>query len=386
MAAVRHPGPECAVNVLYIASKMLSPNTDGASLRGINMIRSLIAVECQVTFVAHHARSFPPYDETLEEDTARLQRLGVEVPVLADHQSIVQHLVDHGDEYDLVILTPYPIACRYVPLIRRHSPRAIAVYDALDLGHLQLFRHAKLTKNVPELRRALEAKKQEIWLAENCDCTIVCNDDERAVVLDFCPNADVRVAAHVVERRESSSGYADRSGLMFLGSFPHVANVDAMLLFVRDILPGIRESLPDVELRIVGAQPPAEIRALASSRITVTGRVPELESHFSRARVFVAPLRHGAGIKIKVLESLGHGVPTVATPVAAEGLHLSHGADALIADTADEFAQAVIRLYGDEDLWRRLVSAGFDLIDRRFSRSAMESTLRGVLSLAGCRR
>jgi glycosyltransferase involved in cell wall biosynthesis len=132
----------------------------------------------------------------------------------------------------------------------------------------------------------------------------------------------------------------------------------------------------------VGTNPPSQVTDLEGSGINVTGRVPDLAPFFGDARVFVAPLLHGAGIKIKVLESLGHGVPTVVTSLAAEGLHLTDGVDTLIADSPDDFAAAVIRLYSDEDLWGRLVAGGYDLIERHFSRATMETTMRGVLELA----
>jgi glycosyltransferase involved in cell wall biosynthesis len=371
-----------AVPVLYVADKMLSPNLDGGSLRALNMLRALRGIGCPVTFVGHYPDSFPPYSDTFDADTARLEELGVEVAAPSENPFVSSHLVEHGHRYGLVILSPYSIAYRYLSAVREHAPQALAVHMALDLGHVQHYRRARRTGNIPDLRRALEAKQQETWLASHADCTLACSEEEREVLLGLCPEADVRVAAHIVEPNPAPIGYAERQGLLFLGSFPHVANVDAVQYFVREILPEIRTAIPDITLEIIGTDPPEEVTGLAGPCVTVSGRVPDLDPYFARTRVFVAPLRHGAGIKIKVLESLGRGVPTVVTPVAAEGLHLSDGVDTLIADTPQDFANAVIRLHADEELWRRIVAGGFELLERHFSQQNMEKTLAGLLELA----
>jgi glycosyltransferase involved in cell wall biosynthesis len=319
------------------------------------------------------------------EDSARLEALGVELATHPHSPPLLHHLAEHGRRYGLVILTPYSIAYRYLEAVREHAPQAACVYLALDLGHLQLYRHAKHTGNIPELRRALEAKQWEIWLARNADVTLMCSELERESLLRLAPGSDVRVASHVVEPRPGGTPFSERRGLMFLGSFPHQANVDAVQHLVRDILPEVRHKIPGVTLRIVGSDPPPEVEALAGEGITVTGRVPCLEDHFARSRVLVAPLRWGAGIKIKVLESLGHGLPVVLSSLGAEGLHLTHGTDALIADEPQAFAAAVVRLHADENLWRSLRDGGFRLLERRFSLSAMESVLAGVVELARSR-
>jgi len=378
-------GSIAQVPVLYIADKMLSPTLDGASLRGFNMIRAMCAMGVPVAFISHHPNSFPPYRDTLAEDTAELEELGVEVAAPPASASVPQHLAGHGDRYGVVIMTPYSIAYRYLPMVREYAPRSVAIHMAMDLGHVQHFRRARRSGNVPDLRRAIEAKKWETWLTENADCTLAVSEQEREILLELCPSADVRIASHIVEPHPDSTDFGDRRNVMFLGSFPHVANVEAILYFANEILPTIRKSIPDITIEIVGTDPPAEVTDLEGPGISVTGRVPDLAPFFGAARVFVAPLLHGAGIKIKVLESLGHGVPTVVTPLAAEGLHLTDGIDTLIAGSADDFAAAVIRLYSDEDLWRRLVAGGFELIASRFSRAAMEKTLTGLLALAAGR-
>src|SRR5207248_3196021 len=114
----------------------------------------------------------------------------------------------------------------------------------------------------------------------------------------------------------------------------------------REILPRIRERRPEVMLELVGPQPPASLRALAGDAVTVTGEVPDLAPHLSRAAVVVVPLRHGGGMRIKVLDALAAGKATVASPLAVEGLG---AADVRVADSDNEFAESILELLGDPD-------------------------------------
>ncbi len=374
------PAPRASTPaVLYVGLRVPSPRLDGGSAREVSVLRALRSLGCRVTFACHYERPDPPYSETFAGDTARLSALGVEVVVPSAGPTLEEHLTARGSEYDLVLLSPYSVADRYLPAVRTHAPGATVVYLALDLGHVQHFRRARVTGKVPDLQRALSAKRCETRLAREADVTLVCSAEEREVILSLCPTAEVRLLSHVVEARRAPTPFARRTGLLFLGSFPHLANVDAMEYFVRDIFPAVRKGIPGVALHIVGSDPRGDVRHLETNDIKVHGWVPDLEPHFDRARVFVAPLRYGAGIKIKVLDSLAHGVPVVLSPIAAEGMCVTDGKDALIGSSPEAFAAAVIRLHDDEELWHRLAEGAASLIERHFSRRAMEDTLASVL-------
>jgi len=129
------------------------------------------------------------------------------------------------------------------------------------------------------------------------------------------------VFPYVTDVRRSQTPFEARRDIMFLGGFAHSPNVDGVRYFVSDIWPNLAAGLPaDARLLIVGAAPTQPVLELANDRILVTGYVPELKPYFDRARVFVVPLRYGAGIKGKLVESLAHGVPSIATSIAVEGM------------------------------------------------------------------
>ncbi len=100
-----------------------------------------------------------------------------------------------------------------------------------------------------------------------------------------------------------------------------------------------------------------------------------MRPYFEKARVFVAPLRHGAGMKGKVGQSLSFGLPVVTTSVGAEGIGLENGKNAFVADTAEDLAAQVVRLYGDKGLWDRFSKVGRDLITERFSEAVVRERI-----------
>jgi glycosyltransferase involved in cell wall biosynthesis len=175
--------------------------------------------------------------------------------------------------------------------------------------------------------------------------------------------------------------FAERHDLVFVGGFQHPPNTDAVTWFVRDVFPLVRAKLPDVKFHVIGSKVPASITALADEHVIVHGYVEDIAPYMDDCRVSVAPLRYGAGVKGKVNMAMSYGLPVVATPAAVEGMHVEPGQDVMVAADADAFADAVIRVYGDADLWGTLSARGLDNVRRHFSFDAAREALRRILSI-----
>src|SRR5439155_17149698 len=132
------------------------------------------------------------------------------------------------------------------------------------------------------------------------------------------------------------------------------------------ILPLVRQRVPEAKFYIVGQNPPQSVKRLASDRVIVTGFVPDMREYVAKATVVVMPLRAGAGTKHRVFQALCMKKPVVCTPVAAEGIALTHGQTAMLADDADSFARAIITLLGDPVLCQRLGEQGRQLVLDRY--------------------
>jgi glycosyltransferase involved in cell wall biosynthesis len=165
--------------------------------------------------------------------------------------------------------------------------------------------------------------------------------------------------------------FNERKDIMFIGSFLHQPNEDAVLYFVKEVFPLIKKKIPDVKFFVVGSDPLDSILKLDSETIKVTGYVKDVLPYFENCRVFVAPLRYGAGMKGKIGQSMAYGLPVVTTTIGAEGIGLKNDVNALIADEPEEFADSVIRLYTDEELWEGISMNAIEHIERNYSKEAI---------------
>lgn len=155
--------------------------------------------------------------------------------------------------------------------------------------------------------------------------------------------------------------------LLFTGTMSYPPNAQAARWLVEHVMPIVRSRRPDVSLEIVGRNPPAPVRQLAGPGISVTGRVPDLATHFAAAAVVVAPLLSGSGTKLKVLEAMAAGRPVVATAVGAEGIDARAGEHLRVADSPAAFADAVVDLLTDPSEAARIGRNGRELAARRYS-------------------
>lgn len=144
--------------------------------------------------------------------------------------------------------------------------------------------------------------------------------------------------------RHAAPGVPGRAAAAFVANFGYEPNVDAAVFLCREILPRVRRRLPELEIWLVGNDPPPAVRALAGEHVRVTGWVPDVSPYLDAATVLLCPLRIGGGIKVKTIEALRRGKALVSTSVGLQGLPAEARAGALLADTAEAFAAAMVRL------------------------------------------
>ena len=143
--------------------------------------------------------------------------------------------------------------------------------------------------------------------------------------------------------------FGSDSTIAFVGGYQHLPNADAAVRLMRSIAPRIRERVGSLRVSVVGAAPTAEMRAAASPQDDVTGEVPSVAPYVNDAAVVVLPIRLGGGMRVKLLEALAAGKAIVASPRAAAGLAVTSGVELELAETDDEFVDAVVALLRDSD-------------------------------------
>lgn len=359
--------------LLVVDANMLTPDRDSGSMRMQALLELAGELGAKATFVADNLEYAEPYVQALQER-------GVEVLYRPWIGSIADLLARRGREFDVVVLSRHYVAAKHLDAVRRFAPQARVVFDTVDLHFLRAERGA-LLDGARAPAQAEQEREQELGLVRRADLTLVVSPVERDLLAELEPGARVEVLSNVHEPMPRGRAFADRAGIVFIGGFRHPPNADAVLWYAREVLPLLRGRLPGVVTTIVGAEPPPAVRALAAPDLVVAGHVEDLDPVFTAARVSIAPLRYGAGVKGKVNLAMSYGVPVVATSAAVEGMHLVHGIDVLCADHPNTYADAILAAYGDEKLWNRLSRAGVENIRRHFSREAAKRALAGILGL-----
>jgi glycosyltransferase involved in cell wall biosynthesis/SAM-dependent methyltransferase len=360
--------------LLYIDWSTPRPDRDAGSLTAYHLLESLI----------HHGYdvSFVPADlEYLGAYTDALRALGVRCLHREDIGSLEAHLARSGHEYDFAFICRAPIAADAIPHIRRHAPQAKIILNTCDLHYLRDTREAELSGDPEKIKAAAAAKKWELDILHSCDVSIVLSHVELDIVKRELPNADVRhIPLMIASMAANPPGFDARKDMLFIGSFPHKPNVDAALYFAREVFPLIRAKLPNAIWHVIGNDPPPEVQALAHvPGIRVHGFVKDLEPIFSSVRLSVAPLRYGAGIKGKLGTSMAFGAPAVGTTIAVEGMGLVDGEHVLVADVAQAFADAVVRLHEEKALWERLSAAGYKEMLHEHSVAAVQGRIGALM-------
>lgn len=380
----RHPAPTQAAHyaaqhrararVLVIDATTPMPDRDSGSVRLFELLRLLVDEGCAVTFFPENGLDDGRYTQALRD-------LGIEAWTHPWLGAIPEWLSKHGPRFQLIIVSRHYILSPLLPLLRRHAPQARIVFDTVDLHHLREQREAEERNDATLLRAAARTRADELALIGNVDRTWVVSPVEKALLADSAPGAVVDVVSNIHRVRGAGPAMAARQGLLFVGGFRHPPNVDAALWLADEILPRIRERRPDITLSLVGSEAPPAVLALGERPgITVHGHVPDLEPLIDAHRFSVAPLRYGAGVKGKINQALAHGLPVVATRCAVEGMGLTHGVDALVADDAEGLAEAILAAYDDEAQWQRLAEGGLANTEREFSPERARATLRGIFN------
>ena len=308
-----------------------------------------------------------------------------------------------GPQLTTAILCRPHTSSHWLDTVREFAPQATILYDTVDLHWLREARrfdpaHISGTlvngngsidsNSIPPKAKIL--RDLELALIRNTDATLVVSDDERAQIQHDVPDANVFVVPNIHDIDPAVAPAQNRSGILFVGSFEHLPNVNAAVQLVNHVMPVVWDSLGDLRVTIVGSDPPAKVQELASSRVEVTGWVKDLGALLRHSRMLVAPLRYGAGMKGKITQCLAAGLPVVTTSIGAEGLIQPRpagddGDDShqpsylLIADHAHELAREVVRLQEDDDLWERLSGGGQQFVAQHCSTEIVSRRLAELL-------
>ncbi len=358
----------------------------GADSRLFQILTALREDGHAVTYLARSTDGEIPYAAHLTQlgikivagDAERLRWAGEDLPGRWNFETVLRD----GD-FDLAILFHWfwsgvSVAEDYLGEIQRLSPRTLAAVLTDDFHGLRERRAAELSGDPADWERSFDFTAREFEVYRRADRVLSISKRDRQAFLAIDPKLQIELLPMAAQPRNAGPVFAERSGILFLANFANPASAEGVRWFLREVWPNLKSEISDLTLDLVGNQAPAEL-APPGSGIHCLGHVPDLDPIFARSRVFVSPIRFGTGVNTKNLLALAHGLPLVTTTVGAEGLRLVNGEEALVADAPSPFARAVIDLYTNPSLWKKLAESGRRHVSNEFSEKHLKDQLRGLV-------
>ena len=348
---------------------------DAGSRTVFGYIKLFISESFNVKFIGDNFFPHQPYTEAL-------QQLGVEVLFGSWYANNWKAwFQENGKYFDYVFMNRPHITEKYIDYIGGYTNAKI-IYYGHDLHTLREKREYDLTGDVERLEAAEFWKTKEFDLMKKADMSIYPSMTEIDEIHSIDPSVNVQTmpAYLFTDFIAVDRDITKTSNIMFVGGFAHGPNVDAVLWFVNDVWPLIKQSLPNIKFYVIGSKPTDVIQALASNDIIVTGFVSdeELINYYKTTRVAVVPLRYGAGIKGKVVEALYQQIPLLTTSVGAEGM-----AEAekymIIEDDAQKFAEQAVSMYKNSEKLSSLSLKGRSYCKEYFSYKAAKKALSNII-------
>lgn len=369
--------------ILVLDHYVPQPDRDAGSRSVMGIIDSLLGAGWLVKFWPHNRY----YDEKY---TPLLEQRGIEVLDNRSSGDFLSWMQQNGNELDHVLVIRPDVATYAIPGLLGTTSAVLSFYG-VDLHFARMRRQAVLDGDAQGLAAAdkMELLERRVW--RNFDVVIYPSEEEAAVVRELSPGtAACGIVPFFFDAQLARVSPPSSRTILFVAGFTHAPNVDAAKFLVEKIVPLLVQKIRSLKVILAGSNPTAEVKALASQHVEVTGYISDaaLGALYETCRVAVAPLRFGAGVKGKVIEALSSGLPIVTTTIGAQGI--SGLADIVpVHDDVAGFADALERLLTDDAGWiaqsARQVTFAQEFYSRdSMARSVLSALDRGKQGALGC--
>jgi glycosyltransferase involved in cell wall biosynthesis len=290
--------------------------------------------------------------------------------------------------YDVVI-SEYSMVAQYLyknPHLNPRTKRVMSCHECYTIARKKVrdFYGPFSREGLKAIFQLYRLEKYEFSMYRSADKVLVLTPQEKEGMLSYAPDLDIEVVPHGTDTdfftpvKEKSN----ESALAFLGNYPHDPNRDAVMHFIIDMWPSIKQAIPQVKFYVIGRGPTQDIldKAKEDPDIIVTGQVDDVRDYLKMANVFVAPIRLGKGFRGKILEAMSMAIPVVTTSLGAEGISTVDMENIAIADDINIFIQKTIKLLKEAELARKIGDNGRDLIVNNYSYQKGAKILEDVLN------
>ena len=399
--------------VLWLSHFVPYPPKGGCFQRSYNLIKRVAAVHDVHLIAVKHKSGTHPEDEIREARTELLRHCK-SVQILDISASTTAPKLAMRGLGSVLTWSPLTVTI-YRSAELRAQIRALVQREKIEAAHFDAISLADYLEDVGDvptvmthhgaesfmIRRRIDneknfGRKMFFWLewhmlrryeARMCprfSMNVVMSKLDQEILEQIAPRAKFTVVSNGVDIDyfAPASGARRPQSIVFAGRLDQYSNRHGMLRFMNEAWPAIRRVHPDAVIDVIGSNPPKEIEALAKvdANVRVHGFVPDVRPFFANAAVAICPIWDGGGTRIKVLDGLAQGMPLVATSIGAEGIDVVPERDLLIADTPEQFAAQISRLFTESGLRQKLETNGRHLAETVYSWDSIARRLAALYS------
>lgn len=359
--------------ILIIGYVWVEPNSSAAGIRMLQLIKQFLEHDFKITFACPAHRG---------EKASNLSSLGIdEVFIDLNNTSFDEFIKEL--QPTIVLFDRFMMEEQFGWRVAENCPKAIRILDTEDLHFLRNTRHQQLKNGENFNTEALlnsDNAKREIASILRCDMSLIISTFEMDLLKDVF-KIDKKILYHLpflLEKVDANQikkwcSFKDRENFIFIGNFFHKPNVDAVLTLKTQIWTKIRKLLPKAEIHIYGSYANQQIHQLNNTKegFIVKGFAENAKEVVRNAKVVLAPLRFGAGIKGKLTEAMICGTPSVTSEIGAEGMHDTLPWNGFVAEDYSNFSEKAVQLYTDEKLWNESQKHGVEIINQIYDKEKL---------------
>lgn len=359
-----------AQKILILGKVWPEPLSSAAGDRMMQLLQLFLAQNWEVVFASSANKS---------EFSADLNSLGIKTCTI-ELNNISFDVFIKEQNPSIVLFDRFTTEEQYGWRVMEHCPDALRILDTEDLHCLRAARQKSFKENRSFVEHDLfsELAKREIASIYRSDLSLIISTYEMHVLqsvfkidtslLHYIPF----LFDHINENQKNNlQNFSQRSGFISIGNFLHEPNWDVVLFLKQSIWPLIRKKLPKAEILVYGSYPSHKVFELNNPKegFLIKGRANDVNEVMSAAKICLAPLRFGAGIKGKLTDAMRCGTPSVTTSIGAESMHGDLPWNGEIVNTAQDIADSAVKLYTDELFWKQAQENGITIINRCYSKT-----------------
>lgn len=354
-------------NLVIIGKVFPEPNSTAAGYRMIQLMDLFLTQNYQITFLS---------TATISENSFDLSSKNIQFQNILLNDNSFDELIKNLNP-EIVIFDRFTTEEQFGWRVSEQVPNAVKVLDTEDLHFLRNAREKafKQNRNLEHSDLINDVFKRELASILRCDLSLIISEFEMNLLIGkFKIDEDILFYLPLFgEVKKPKTSFPERKNFISIGNFLHEPNWHTVLQ-LKKLWKDIKKQLPEAEIHIYGAYASEKVFQLHNEKegFIIKGRAENVEIIFNTAKVLLAPIPFGAGIKGKLLESMQFGLPNVTSTVGAEAMQGNHDWNGFITDNETEFVEKAVLLYQDENLWRKSQENGFKIIENRFKKELFE--------------